>query len=96
MLLRKLLFLMFAIGLGWLVQRLVNAGARGVRHASQTPVRGRQGKSVSMVRDRVCNTFLPESNALVSTIAGEKHYFCSERCRRKFLEGAPVPTTTVS
>ena len=96
MLLRKLLFLMFAMGVGWLVQRLVNAGVRGARRASQVPGRDRLGRSVSMVRDRVCNTFLPESSALVSTIAGEKHYFCSDRCRSKFLAGAPVTTTTVS
>jgi len=45
-----------------------------------------------MVRDRVCNTFLPRSRAIVEKTGGEEHFFCSDRCRRRFLED---PTATV-
>jgi len=38
-----------------------------------------------MVRDRVCNTFLPRSRALTERIDADEHYFCSERCRGTFL-----------
>jgi len=38
-----------------------------------------------MVRDRVCNTFIPESKALRLQIGGEEHFFCSEACRDRFL-----------
>jgi YHS domain-containing protein len=38
-----------------------------------------------MVRDRVCNTFLPQSRALELEVGGERHYFCSESCRDRFL-----------
>ncbi len=36
-----------------------------------------------MVRDRVCNTFLPRSRALVVHAGGEELFFCSEACRDK-------------
>ena len=42
---------------------------------------------IPMVRDRVCNTFLPRSRALLVTVDGHEHCFCSERCRARFLEG---------
>jgi hypothetical protein len=48
---------------------------------------------VTLVRDRVCNTFLPRERAVVATIDGHDEYFCSERCRSKALRdggsGAP-------
>jgi YHS domain-containing protein len=34
-----------------------------------------------LVRDRVCNTHVPRSRALVATIAGREEYFCSTTCR---------------
>ena len=40
---------------------------------------------VTLVRDRVCNTFLPRERALVATIDGSDEYFCSERCRARAL-----------
>ncbi len=39
----------------------------------------------AMVRDRICQTFLPRGRALVLRLAGEEHFFCSEDCRRAFL-----------
>jgi len=41
-----------------------------------------------MVRDRVCNTFLPRARALETRVGDETHFFCSELCRSRFLEGA--------
>jgi YHS domain-containing protein len=38
-----------------------------------------------MVRDRVCNTFIPKSRALTARLDSDEHYFCSEECRGKFL-----------
>lgn len=45
------------------------------------------GPGESMVRDRVCNTFLPRSSALLLRQGMEEHFFCSEACRSSFLEG---------
>ena len=43
-----------------------------------------------LVRDRVCNTFLPRSRALTLRAGGEEHHFCSETCRAKFLETTEI------
>ncbi len=40
----------------------------------------------SLVRDRVCQTFLPRARALGLRADGEEHFFCSEACRSRFLE----------
>jgi YHS domain-containing protein len=44
--------------------------------------KSRQGEE--MVRDPQCGTFIPRSMALEKSIRGEKHFFCSERCRDTF------------
>ena len=40
-----------------------------------------------MVRDPQCGTFVPRSMALEKTVRGEKHFFCSARCRDIFTGG---------
>ena len=34
-----------------------------------------------LVRDRVCNTFVPRDRALFGVIGGRTEPFCSEQCR---------------
>ena len=36
-----------------------------------------------MVRDEVCNTYLPREDALRAVQDGREVFFCSEECRRK-------------
>jgi len=90
--LSRLLYLIFVVLLGWLIGRLFGAARRG----SVRP--GRDSRRVSdqgaMVRDRVCNTFLPRSRAVVARLGDEDHFFCSERCRRRFLERAGTAGST--
>jgi YHS domain-containing protein len=38
-----------------------------------------------MVRDRVCETFIPEKSALRLEEGGKIHYFCSSTCRDDYL-----------
>jgi YHS domain-containing protein len=63
--------------------------------ATQQP-QGRAGASnagreaAPLVRDRVCNTFLPRSRALTLRAGGAEHHFCSETCRAKFLETTEI------
>ncbi|MGH9870189.1 MAG: hypothetical protein ACREAA_18760 [Candidatus Polarisedimenticolia bacterium] len=65
--------------------RPASRGARGAAPAHPT----------EMVRDRVCNTFLPRERALQTIRDGETHHFCSEDCRSRFLAGlAPARTRT--
>ena len=85
---RRILFLLFlALAFFWWVGRLLRA-ARG-----RSPARPRSGPAGAdpsegrMVRDRVCNTFIPEGKALRLQVEGEEHFFCSESCRDRFLSG---------
>lgn len=39
-----------------------------------------------MVKDEMCNTYLPEENALTEKLDGQEYYFCSKECRERFLE----------
>ncbi len=86
LLLRPLIFLLALVGLSWLIRRLVQPATPARR-----PAGGQQPPTAaeSMVRDRICNTFLPKSRALTLRQGTEEHYFCSERCREAFLAGAP-------
>jgi hypothetical protein len=38
-----------------------------------------------LVRDRVCNTFLPRERAVRAMVAGREEFFCSEGCRERGL-----------
>jgi len=68
-------FLLIAIGLGlwWTLRRSLRAAApRSPRQTKPTPTQGE-----GMVRDRVCNTFIPRSRALRLTQGQEDLFFCS-------------------
>jgi YHS domain-containing protein len=46
---------------------------------------GRPGET--LVQDPVCKCYLPRSQARTVDFKGEKIFFCSEECQRKFLSG---------
>ncbi len=75
---RLLVWLLLILGVFWLLKRL----GRGARAHQPARAVGR------MVRDRVCQTFLPEERALRLEAAGAIHYFCSAACRDRFLAPA--------
>ncbi|HUG52443.1 MAG TPA: hypothetical protein VMR21_02535 [Vicinamibacteria bacterium] len=61
--------------------RFVVSVVRGYREAAAPrPVR-----ELDMVRDRVCDTFLPRSRALVARVDGREQHFCSTECRDRAL-----------
>lgn len=37
-----------------------------------------------MVKDPICQTYIPKSSAIKTRIAGQEHYFCSPTCAEKF------------
>lgn len=84
-LIQRLLGLLAFLGLAWAVRRLLAGFAppRGVtRNERGVPQRDEE----PMVRDRVCNTFLPRSRALPLQPGDQEHFFCSERCRQTYLD----------
>jgi YHS domain-containing protein len=81
------LFLVVVVGaLMWWLRKLT----RRMQPPQGRPVDGRSGSQPirdlgPMVRDHVCNTFLPKSRALTARVDSDEFYFCSEECREKFL-----------
>jgi hypothetical protein len=43
----------------------------------------REAAATEMVRDRVCDTFLPRSRALMAVVDGREQHFCSPECRER-------------
>lgn len=74
----RLLFLLVALRL---LFRFVGAIVRGYREAdAKAAPRERE-----LVRDRVCNTFLPRDRALTALVHGHEQHFCSAACRDQAL-----------
>jgi len=56
--------------------------------------RRREVSSVSLVRDPVCNTYIPRDGAVTALVGRETRYYCSEACRAKDADArrfAPPP-----
>jgi len=60
--------------------RFVAGVIQGLR---EPPAAGPSG--VEMVRDRVCNTFLPRERAVTANVGGREMHFCSAACRDRAL-----------
>jgi YHS domain-containing protein len=85
----RLLGLIAFLVLGWLFGRALRGGPP--RRGGFAPRPEPLEDGGPMVRDRVCNTFLPRSRALRLEFSGEEQFFCSEACRSAFLErGGPA------
>ena len=41
--------------------------------------------AVDLVRDRVCNTFLPRARAIHALVGGVEEHFCSTTCAQRAL-----------
>jgi YHS domain-containing protein len=68
----------------YLIRRLQSRGKEPRPQSGPTP----PDRPERLVRDRVCNTFLPPAAALCLDRDGVRHFFCSPTCRDKFLESA--------
>jgi uncharacterized protein len=78
---RQLLFLALIVAVGCLILQLLFPKRRGRQGM------GRQAPTATaeeMVRDPVCQLYLPRSEAIRHTIRGREHFFCSPACLGKF------------
>lgn len=78
---RKLLWILVALGIFAFVERLFRKPSARVPRGASTALRF-EG---AMVRDRVCGTFLPRPQALSLRAEDGEHFFCSAACRDAFL-----------
>ncbi len=77
---------------GWLVRlliavliiRLIWGFVASIVSAASGPKQVRRPRSMQLVRDPVCGTYIQQSRALKVDARGKTHYFCSDDCRRKF------------
>jgi hypothetical protein len=75
-------FLAFLLLLRFLF-RFVGAVVRGYREADARETAAAAARE--LVRDRICNTFLPKDRALSATVHGQVEHFCSAACRDRAL-----------
>jgi hypothetical protein len=61
--------------LRWLASLTGPPPRREARDASRTQI------ASDLVRDRICNTFLPRERAVHAVVAGREEHFCSATCR---------------
>ena len=52
------------------------------------PKAERPSKNLSgvMVKDEICQTYLPKDDAIRELKGGQEFYFCSKECQNKFLK----------
>lgn len=76
----RLLILLLMVYIGYRVMKTLLAGTRAENRRAPD-----DGASPTH-RDPVCGVYVPEDDAVVGTLEGTKHYFCSMDCLEKFRE----------
>jgi len=78
--------------LGWLFRILIAALLlrlawrffSGLVRGVSEPKTNKPDRSVALVRDPICGTFIEPSRSIAVSIGHKTHYFCSKSCRAKF------------
>jgi YHS domain-containing protein len=84
---RLLIALAFFTVAVYVLRRFAGLFAPDGSRAAPRSGRDRRPPATELVRDKICDTFLPRDAALSLSRAGQMHYFCSEACRAKHLAG---------
>ena len=86
---RLLVFAVRAIGLLLLVRFLLRPfHPRGAGRAGRTAAPPPPRPGPELVRDRICNTFIPRDRALLAVVGNRQEHFCSASCRDRALADA--------
>jgi len=79
--------LLLLVIVGFLVYSVVVALLRGLGRRPTAPAHEKSAEGETMVKDPVCGTYLPRSDALTGTVSGETRYYCSQECRERDRQG---------
>ncbi|MFQ5828281.1 MAG: hypothetical protein ACE5JD_03880 [Candidatus Methylomirabilia bacterium] len=82
---RALIFLLWALFLGFLLRSVVRWLLRQ-RLPSASPPPAQRADREELVKDPVCQTYVPRSRAVTRTVGGNMRYFCSPDCAARFAE----------
>ena len=88
MLFRTILVSVMMFLLARAVWRLLQGIAQGASSAGGATPRPATPPVMKLTRDPVCGTFVVPGKAVEFVRGGETLYFCSDACRRRFLEKA--------
>jgi YHS domain-containing protein len=83
---RGLLYLLYVLIVLLVVRMVGRSLARLFGAGGDVRQRGEKGQTRAravedLVRDPICNTYVPRSRALTAAIEGRPEHFCSEKCR---------------
>ena len=78
----RLLFWALLIYIGYRIIIALISSKKGVADVSRV----QPGAAETTHRDPVCGVYVTEEDAVVGTLKGERHYFCSHSCLEKFQE----------
>ncbi|MBE0595785.1 MAG: YHS domain-containing protein [Desulfuromonadales bacterium] len=71
------------------VYKIFRALLRSLPHGqgnSLPPEKTQRGED--MVQDPQCGTYVPRGDALTASVRGQRHHFCSAKCRDDFLRSS--------
>lgn len=85
MLLTRLLQIVAALLVLRILLRGIAAFVRALRSPDAPAPKRDAAGSTDLIRDRVCNTFLPRERAVRALVSGREEHFCSTDCRDKAL-----------
>ncbi len=83
---RNLIILGIILLCYWFYKKLISPGKPIKDHpdANGTPFTQDQPKEREMVKDPVCQVYLPKDQAVCHHANGRAYYFCSNHCADKF------------
>jgi uncharacterized protein len=76
-------FILFAL-IAYIIYKTIRVYQK-LTQKSHPPPKSEQTSGL-MVKDNVCNTYLPKEDAIKEIIDGKEYFFCSQECRQKYLE----------
>lgn len=82
---RYLALVVVALLVFLILRASVTAFRAGLRGVTGSPGRGPTRRD-ELVKDPVCETYLPRRKAIARTAAGTTRYFCSVGCAEKFAK----------